>query len=70
MEQSTSPTYMPKGGGGVAGHAFRMILCVLTGGFAFPNTFVEGMDLTALQNKTEGALYAKEKKGTSSKSRF
>ncbi len=70
MEQSTSPTYMPIGGGGAAGRALRIFACVLTGGFAFPNSFVEGMDLTALQNKTEGALYAKDKKGTESKSRF
>ena len=70
QEQSTSATYMPRGGGGAAGHAMRMIVCVLTGGFAFPNTFVEGLDLTAIQNRTEGLLYAKDKKGSDSKSRF
>jgi len=70
MEQTASSTMVPKGGGGTVGHALRMIACVCTGGFAFPNTFVEGMDLTAIQNKAEGALYAKDKKGSASKARF
>ena len=69
MEQSISPTMTPRGKGGHVGHVLRMITCVLTAGFAFPNAFVEGMDLTALQNKTEGQLYDKVKKG-SDKSRF
>ena len=70
MEQTTSPTMVPRGDGGVVGHVLRMIACVCTGGFAYPNTFVEGMDLTAIQNKTEGVLYAKDKKSSASKSRF
>jgi len=70
MEQtSVSPTMMPRGGGGTAGHALRMITCILTAGFAYPNTFVEGMDLTAMQKITEGALYGK-KADAASKSRF
>jgi hypothetical protein len=70
MEQTTSPTMVPRGNGGAGGHILRMIACVCTGGFAFPNTFVEGMDLTAIQNKAEGVLYAKDKKGSNSKARF
>ena len=70
MEQPTSPTMMPRGAGGSVGHVLRMIACVCTGGFAFPNTFVEGMDLTAIQNKAEGILYAKDKKGSGAKTRF
>ena len=70
MEQSTSPTYQPRGWGGTAGHVFRMIVCVLTSGFVFPHTFVEGMDLTAIQKKTAGALYDKDKKASESEPRF
>jgi hypothetical protein len=40
---------VPIGGGGVPGHLLRMIVMICTGGFAYPNTFVEGMDLTAIQ---------------------
>ena len=70
MEQSiVSPTMMPRGGGGKSGHALRMITCIFTAGFAYPNTFVEGMDLTAQQKITEGSLYAK-KSGNADKSRF
>jgi len=70
MEPTTvSLTMMPRGAGGKAGHALRMITCIFTAGFAYPNTFVEGMDLTELQKLTEGALYGK-KAGAASKSRF
>ena len=27
------------------GRLFRVVICVLTGGFAFPHAFTEGMDL-------------------------
>ncbi len=47
----TSKTVVPIGGGGLPGHLLRMAAMVCTGGFAFPNTFVEGMDLTAIQNE-------------------
>jgi hypothetical protein len=70
MEQSiVSPTMMPRGAGGKSGHALRMIPCIFTAGFAYPNTFVEGMDLTAIQKITVGAPYGK-KTDTASKSRF
>jgi hypothetical protein len=60
----------PIGNGGKAGHVIRMIISVMTMGFVYPNTFVEGMDLTAIQTKTEGLLYEKDKKGDGGKSRF
>ena len=69
MEKTVNPNVVPIGGGGVVGHALRMIICLCTGGMAFPNTFVEGMDLTAIQEKTQGQLYDKQK-GAASKSRF
>lgn len=65
-----NPNVVPVGGGGAPGRAFRMFLMLLTGGFAFPNTFVEGMDLTVRQKETEGMLYAKDKKASAGKSRF
>jgi hypothetical protein len=69
MEQVPNPNMVPFGKGGVPGHVFRMIVSLCTGCMAYPNTFVEGMDLTAMQKRTQGALYDK-KKGADSKSRF
>ena len=69
MDQSQNPNVVQSGGGGVPGHVCRMIVCVCTGGMVFPNTFVEGMDLTAIQGRTQGTLYDNQK-GTTSKSRF
>jgi len=37
-----------------------MIVMVCTGGFLFPNVFVEGMDCTAIQKESEGTLYDKK----------
>ena len=34
---------------------------VCSGGFAFPNSWVEGLDCTALQKETQGTLYDKKK---------
>ncbi len=69
MEQVQNPNVVPRGPGGFVGHMLRMVMMVCTGGFAFPNTFVEGMDLTALQKRTEGKLYDKDK-GAAGKTRF
>jgi hypothetical protein len=46
-------TIVPTGGGGLPGHLLRMVVMVLSGGFIFPNTFVEGMDPTAMQKVHE-----------------
>jgi hypothetical protein len=67
--QSLNPNVTPVGAGGLPGMILRRVLTVCTGGFAFPNSFVEGMDLTAIQKKTQGILYDKDK-GSDSKSRF
>jgi hypothetical protein len=69
LEPSQNPNIVQPGAGGVPGHVLRMIVCVCTGGMVYPNTFVEGMDLTAIQEATQGTLYDKQK-GTASKSRF
>lgn len=61
MEQTPNPNIVPHGPGGTLGHIGRMIAMVCTGGFVFPNAFVEGMDCTAIQQKTHGTLYDKKK---------
>ena len=40
-----------------AGRWIRMTICFCTFGFIYPNAFVEGMDLTAIQRAHEGKLY-------------
>jgi len=62
MEQARNENIVPRGPGGVLGHIGRMIAMVFTGGFLFPNTFVEGMDCTAIQKETHGTLYDKKVK--------
>lgn len=60
MEQPLNPNIVPVGPGGALGHLCRMIVMLCTGGFAFPNTFVEGLDCTAIQKETQGTLYDKK----------
>jgi len=55
-------SFVPVGPGGTSGRIVRMIVMVLTGGFAFPHVFIEGMDCTAIQKKTQGTIYDKKKK--------
>ena len=66
MEQvsNSNPNVVPKGPGGTLGHILRMAVTVVTAGFVYPRSFVEGMDCTALQRETEGDLYINKKKGT------
>ncbi|MBI1988583.1 MAG: hypothetical protein HYS65_02380 [Betaproteobacteria bacterium] len=60
MEQSLNPNIVPRGPGGTLGHVCRMIAMIFTAGFAFPNAFVEGLDCTGIQRKTQGTLYDKK----------
>lgn len=66
MEQPSNPNMVPVGPGGTLGLIGRMIVMLCTGGLAYPNVFVEGMDCTAIQRETEGKLY--DKKGKKSES--
>jgi len=61
MEQALNPNIVPPGPGGLVGRIARMIAMLCTGGFAFPNVFVEGMDCTSIQRETQGTLYDKIK---------
>jgi len=47
---------------GRIGRMCRMFVFFLTAGFAYPNVWIEGMDLASIQSKSEGDLYAKKKK--------
>ncbi len=42
--------------------AGRMLVFFLTAGYAYPNVWIEGLDPTAIQAKTEGDLYKNKKK--------
>ena len=57
MEQPRNRNMVPVGPGGTLGRIGRMIVMLSTGGLVYPNVFVEGMDCTAIQRKTEGNLY-------------
>lgn len=39
------PRIVPVGPGGLGGKIFRCLVHVCTGGFIYPNVFIEGMDL-------------------------
>ncbi len=60
MEQPLNPNVVPVGPGGALGHLGRMIAMICTAGFVYPNTFVEGLDCTAIQKETQGTLYDKK----------
>ena len=62
METSLNRNLVTPGPGGVWGRIGRIIVMVCTGGFVYPNVFVEGMDCTAIQEETQGDLYIKKKK--------
>jgi hypothetical protein len=47
-----------EGKGGILGKLGRIAVFILTAGFAYPNVFIEGMNLTSIQGESEGELYA------------
>ena len=59
MEQPSNRNVVPVGPGGTWGLIGRMIVMICTGGMVYPNVFIEGMDCTAIQKKSEGNLYDK-----------
>jgi hypothetical protein len=44
-DKAVDPRIVPVGPGGLAGKIFRCVVHVCTGGFGYPNVFIEGMDL-------------------------
>jgi hypothetical protein len=49
--KAVNPRIVPIGPGGLAGKVFRCVMHVCTGGFAYPNVFIEGMDLMEKHQK-------------------
>ena len=60
MAEVQNPNAVPVGLGGIPGRIVRMIVMVCSGGFLFPNAFIEGLDCTAIQKETQGTLYNKK----------
>jgi len=49
--KAVDPRIVPVGAGGLAGKIFRSVIHVCTGGFGYPNVFIEGMDLMEKHRK-------------------
>ena len=60
MEKGREQYIVPVGPGGFFGRLGRMVVFAVTGGFLYPNVFIEGMDCTKLQDATQGSLYDKK----------
>jgi hypothetical protein len=60
VENGREQFVVPVGPGGVAGRIGRMVIFVFTGGFLYPNVFVEGMDCSKIHDAQQGTLYDKK----------
>ena len=60
MNEALNPNMVPVGPGGIWGRIGRFLVMIFSAGFAYPNTCVEGLDLTAIQNQYQGTLYNKK----------
>ena len=61
VEKGREKFVVPYGAGGALGRFGRILIFVFTGGFLFPNVFIEGMDCTRIQDAMQGDLYDKKK---------
>ncbi len=61
VEKGREQYVVPIGPGGMLGRLGRIVIFVSTGGFLYPNVFIEGMDCTRIQNEMQGDLYDKKK---------
>jgi hypothetical protein len=61
VEKGREPYVVPVGPGGILGRLGRFVVFTCTGGFLYPNVFIEGMDCTRIQNAMQGDLYDKKK---------
>ena len=61
VEKGREQYVVPIGPGGMLGRIGRIVIFVATGGFLYPNVFIEGMDCTRIQNEMQGDLYDKKK---------
>jgi hypothetical protein len=60
MSEVQNSNVVPVGPGGVGGRIWRFFVMVITLGFVYPNTCIEGLDLTSIQNEQQGSLYSKK----------
>ena len=60
-EKGREQFVVPYGPGGALGRFGRILIFVFTGGFLYPNVFIEGMDCTRIQDAMQGDLYDKKK---------
>ena len=61
VEKGREQFVVPYGPGGSLGRFGRILIFVFTGGFLYPNVFIEGMDCTRIQDAMQGDLYDKKK---------
>ena len=61
VEKGREQYVVPVGPGGMLGRCGRAIVFACSGGFLYPNVFIEGMDCSKIQDATQGALYDKKK---------
>jgi hypothetical protein len=61
VEKGREKFVVPHGTGGTLGRFGRILIFVVTGGFLYPNVFIEGMDCTRIQDAMQGDLYDKKK---------
>ena len=61
VEKGRERYVVPIGPGGMIGRLGRIVIFVITGGFLYPNVFIEGLDCTRIQDEMQGDLYDKKK---------
>ena len=61
VEKGREKFVVPYGSGGALGRLGRIVIFLFTGGFLYPNVFIEGMDCTKIQDAMQGNLYDKKK---------
>jgi hypothetical protein len=60
MEAGRENFVVPVGPGGIGGRIGRFVVFFFTAGFLYPNTCIEGMDCTKIQDAMQGTLYDKK----------
>lgn len=60
MAETQNPNIVPVGPGGIPGRIARICVFFASGGFLYPNVFIEGMDPTRTQEGYAGTLYDKK----------
>jgi hypothetical protein len=60
VEKGREKYVVPEGPGGIAGRLGRVAVFLVTGGFLYPNVFIEGLDCTKIQDAMQGDLYDKK----------